>query len=161
MTSHTPSLSFKLLALFMFALTACSVQANHPVAVSDGYARATFPMAKSAALYFTLSNESDKPVTLIGVTVSSDVANDAQIHTTEMKDDMMRMREVKEGVTVSPSESVSFAPGGYHVMLLGLEKGLSEGNAVALTLTFDDAPDLSISLPVKGLDKEAGHRHHH
>ncbi|CAD5252870.1 conserved exported hypothetical protein [Alteromonas sp. 38] len=161
MTPNTHSLSFKLLSVFMFALTACSVQATHPVSVSDGFARATFPMAQSAALYFTLRNKSETPVKLTGVNVSNDIASDAQIHTTEMNNDMMRMREVKEGIVIAPSESLSFAPGGYHVMLLGLEKGLVEGNSVSLTLSFDAAPDYTVDLPIIGMDKEASHQHHH
>jgi copper(I)-binding protein len=161
MTPDTHSLSFKLLALFMFALTACSVQATHPISISDGYARATFPMAQSAALYFTLHNEGDTPAKLTGVTVSGDIASDAQVHTTEMSDDMMRMREVKEGIDIAPNESLSFAPGGYHVMLLGLEKGLVEGSSVSLTLSFDNAANYTVELPVKGMGKEAGHQHHH
>lgn len=161
MTTTTHSLSFKLLSMLIFALTACSVQTSHPVSVSDGYARATFAMAKTAALYFTMRNESETPVTLTGVSVSTDIANEAQIHTTEMANDMMRMREITEGIIVTPGETVSFAPGGFHVMLLGLENGLSEGNTVVLTLMFENAPDLSVTLPVKGLNKEAGHQHHH
>jgi periplasmic copper chaperone A len=46
-------------------------------------------------------------------------------------------------------------------MLLGLEKGLVEGNSVSLTLSFDSAADYIVELPVKGMDKEAGHQHHH
>ena len=161
MTPITHSLPLKLLALFMFALSACSVQATHPISISDGYARATFPMAQSAALYFTLHNESETPTKITGVSVSSDIASDAQIHTTEMNDDMMRMREVKEGIVIAPNDSLSFAPGGYHVMLLGLEKGLAEGSSVSLTLSFDNAADYTAELPVKGMDKDAGHQHHH
>jgi copper(I)-binding protein len=118
-------------------------------------------MAQSAALYFTLHNQSETPTKITGVSVSSDIASDAQIHTTEMNDDMMRMREVKEGIVIAPNDSLSFAPGGYHVMLLGLEKGLVEGNSVSLTLSFDSAADYIVELPVKGMDKEAGHQHHH
>ena len=161
MSLNTYSLHLKLLSLFMFALTACSVQATHPISVKDGFARATFPMAQSAALYLTLSNEGEAPVKLTGVTVSADIASDAQIHTTEMDNDMMRMREVKEGIVIAPGESLSFAPGGYHVMLLGLEKGLVEGTSVSLTLSFDSATDYAVELPVKGIDKEAAHQHHH
>jgi len=118
-------------------------------------------MAQSAALYFTLHNGSETPAKITGVTVSVDIASDAQIHTTEMSDDIMRMREVKEGLVIAPNESLFFAPGGYHVMLLGLEKGLVEGSTVSLTLSFDNAADYTVELPVKGMNKEAGHQHHH
>ena len=137
---------------------------NHQtIMVMDGYARATFALAKTGAVYFTLHNSSTSPVTLTGVDVDSSVADDAQIHTTVMQDEMMQMREVSEGVVVKPNEKVMFKSGGYHVMLLGLSKGLEEGSEVPLTLHFKEGEtmeiELEIVLPVKK-DGEANHHHH-
>jgi hypothetical protein len=77
-----------------------------------------------------------------------------------MQDDVMKMREMTEGVNVDGNAMVSFKPGGYHIMLLGLSKGLEEGSDVALTLTFDEQRELQVTLPVKK-DENAGHHHHH
>ena len=155
-------LSFKKikLPLALLGLLAFSVHAHPPIHVKDGYARATFPMAESAALYFTLHNKSDTSVTLTHVSVDQKIAQDAQIHTTEMKNDMMRMHEMKEGIKVPPQESVSFEPGGYHVMLLGLKQGLSEGNSVPLSLYFENGEVLNITLPVQKNGENVHHHHH-
>ena len=142
------------------AKSAESNQSQTGIMVMDGYARATFAMAKTGAVYFTLHNQNNEPVTLTAVSVDSAVASDAQIHTTEMQDDVMKMREMTEGVNVDGNDMVSFKPGGYHIMLLGLSKGLEEGSNVALTLTFDKQRELHVTLPVKK-DENAGHHHHH
>ncbi len=129
------------------------------VMVMNGYARATFPMAKTAAVYFTLHNHSQESVTLTSVDVPSSIAEQAQIHTTEMQGDLMKMRELKEGVVVEGGEMVTFESGGYHIMLLGLVKGLEEGDDVALTLAFGSQSSLNVVLPVqKG--KTTSHHHH-
>ena len=128
------------------------------VMVMNGYARATFALAKTGAVYFTLHNHSDSDKTLRSVSVSSDVASEAQIHTTVMEEDVMKMRELTDGVIIKAGEMVSFESGGRHIMLMGLTKGLEEGSEVALTLTFSDASELPVLLPVK---KEAGESHHH
>ena len=127
------------------------------VMVMNGYARATFALAKTGAVYFTLHNHSDSDKTLTSVSVSSDVASEAQIHTTVLQGDVMKMRELTDGVKIKAGEMVSFESGGRHIMLMGLTKGLQEGSEVALTLIFSDASELQVSLPVK---KEAGEGHH-
>ena len=128
------------------------------VMVMNGYARATFALAKTGAVYFTLHNQSKSDKTLISVSVPQEIASEAQIHTTVMQEDVMKMRELTEGVKVEAGEMVAFESGGRHIMLMGLTKGLEEGSEVVLTLTFSDASELKVSLPVK---KEAGEGHHH
>jgi copper(I)-binding protein len=131
-----------------------------PVVLNDGYARATFPMAKTAAAYFTLHNHGENDLQLSGVTVDAKVADEAQIHTTKMEGDVMRMRHLIDGVTIGVHEHVTFTSGGYHVMFLGLKNGLSEGEEVQLTLHFDGQEPLHTVLPVKA-DNEGMHKHGH
>jgi len=134
---------------------------EHPaIMVMGGHARATFALAKTAAVYFTLHNHSSSDVTFTQIEVDSGVAEEAQIHTTVMQDDMMQMREVTKGVVIAANDKVTFESGGYHVMLLGLSKGLEEGAKVPLTLHFSDNQKVDIVLPVKKADSAAPHHHH-
>ncbi|MBR9786143.1 MAG: copper chaperone PCu(A)C [Gammaproteobacteria bacterium] len=130
------------------------------VMVMNGYARATFALAKTGAVYFTLHNQSDSDKTLVSVSVAKEVADEAQIHTTVMEGDMMKMRELTEGVKIKPGEMVAFKSGGNHIMLLGLTKGLAEGSNIPITLSFDNGSELKLVLPVKK-DEAKGHHHHH
>ena len=152
--------TIKISSVILF-FVAFGVHAERAVHIKEGYVRATFPMAESAAIYFTFHNMTDEPVTITRASVDGDIAQEAQIHTTEMKSDMMRMREVTEGVTVAPQKSFAFEPGGYHVMLLGLKQGLSEGQSITLSLYFDKGDALKVTLPVQKNGDNSHHHHHH
>jgi len=161
MVSKFKVLTISALFIALLAVLPWRVQAEHPIHIKDGYARATFPMATSAALYFTMHNSLEETVVLKRVEIDSEIAAEAQIHITEMQGDMMRMREVKEGITMGPDDRVSFAPGGYHVMLLGLKQGLAEGQSVSISLYFDNADMQAVTLPVKKVGERDKEHHHH
>lgn len=128
--------------------------------ISNVYARATFPMAATGAVYLSLMNHHNEAVTLVAIDVDSSVAQEAQIHTTVMDGDVMRMREVAEGVKIGPHGTALFAPGGMHVMLMGLTKGLNDGESFELTLTFDNHDPVTITVPVKKDNQGSTHHHH-
>lgn len=148
-----------LLALSLLILSSKAFAAT--AVVEDLYARATFPMAATAAVYFTVANHSEAPMTLLRVSTTPDIADDAQLHTTEMQDGMMKMRHMKDGVTIQPGEMLTLAPGGYHVMLLGLKQGLTPGMSVPLTLHFSDDSSISLNAPVKKLEEQTHQHHNH
>ncbi|GGW79335.1 copper chaperone PCu(A)C [Alteromonas halophila] len=128
--------------------------------VHDAYAKATFPMAQTGAAYFTLHNASATPRKLLGVEVDASVADEAQLHTTEMQGEMMRMREVSEGLLIKAGEEKQLTPGGYHVMMMGLAEGLKEGQTFALQLVFDNGETLETTVTVRAADSDSGHHHH-
>ncbi|HCB16107.1 MAG: copper chaperone PCu(A)C [Alteromonas oceani] len=133
---------------------------EHGVMVHNANARATFAMATTAAVYLTLMNHGDTAFTLTGVSVPADIASEAQIHTTVMEGDMMRMRQVTDGIDVAPDNMVEFKPGGYHVMLMGLVNPLTKGNKFNLTLHFADQQSKTVEVTVGEQGKQGGHHHH-
>ncbi len=72
-----------------------------------------------------------------------------------MKDGVMTMRPIAKGVAIAPGKSVSFAPGGFHLMLMGLKAPLKQGDKVPLTLTFAKAGTVNIALDVQGIGAQA------
>ena len=102
------------------------------------------PGAKVAAAYFTLTNTSDKPLVISGV--SSSAVSQAAVHLSSVVDDVARMEE-QDSVTINAGESLEFTPGSYHVMLMGLTEPLSAGNNFELVLDTNQGP-LSLSIPV-------------
>ncbi|RDV26645.1 copper chaperone PCu(A)C [Alteromonas aestuariivivens] len=152
---------FKKLVLLSGLLVSSVSAAWAEVEVADAYARATFSMAKTGAVYLTLVNRGGQEQTLISVSTSLDVASDAQIHTTEMDNDMMKMRQVRDGVLIPAGGTLDFSPGGYHIMLIGLKKALEPGHTVPLTLTFVSGQQIHLDVSILTVDKPAGHHHHH
>lgn len=99
--------------------------------------------------YMLIENTTEAPIRLVNAI--STVANDTQIHETTVEDDIARMREIGT-LEIPAGETVELVPGGFHVMLVGLNAPLPEGTAFDLTLTFEDADgetfDLVQAVPV-------------
>jgi periplasmic copper chaperone A len=140
-----------LVAALVAAAPSVFAQATAPsITVEQPYARATPAGAATGAVYMTLTNKGQTPDRLTGA--SSDVAAKLQIHEMAVTNGIMRMRELKDGLPVPAGGSVVLKPGGYHVMLIGLKKPLTEGETFPLTLTFEKAGNISVTVPVQAMD---------
>ena len=62
---------------------------------------------------------------------------------------VMRMRPLAEGLVLPPHGEVRLAPGGYHIMLIGLRSPLRSGARVRLDLRFERVGRISLNLPVE------------
>ena len=122
------------------------VAAIADVTVTDPWARASILASRPGAAYLTL--DADGPDRLIGVT--SPVAAQVMIHAVETDEaGVSRMRHV-ETLDVGPPAPVVMAPGGMHLMLMGLTRKLEEGTRFPLTLTFETAGEMTVEVPVLG-----------
>ncbi len=84
------------------------------------------------------------------VAAASDVADAVEIHLSEMKDDVMTMRQV-DGVDVPAAGEAVLKPGSYHIMLIGLNQELAVGDKVSLTLTFEKAGQMNVEAEVRAM----------
>lgn len=149
--------SIKVLLGVAVFVAAVSASAEDSVRIREARALATVPGQSVAAAYMTI--ESALPARI--VSASSDSAASVQIHEMSMRDGIMRMRRVK-GLDLPAGREVRLAPGGIHLMLAGLKKGLRAGETVDLSLTVAEtggaARVLRLSVPVvDGLSETATH----
>jgi copper(I)-binding protein len=70
------------------------------------------------------------------------------IHESSIVDGQSRMR-MKDKVVVPPGKSVTFAPEGLHIMIVGFRYTVSEGDRVPLTLQLEDGGKLAVSAQVR------------
>ena len=112
----------------------------------------------SGGAYLTLENRGSAADRLLEV--SSPVAASAQIHTMSMEGDVMRMREVG-ALDLAPATKVDMKPGaGYHIMLVGLKQPLQAGDKFPMTLNFEKAGKIEVSVTVDGKEaKPSSHAH--
>jgi len=61
------------------------------------------------------------------------------------------MSPLPDGLPLPAGESVSLAPGGTHLMLMGLTGPLSAGDQVPLTLSFETGPRITLQVPVRAV----------
>ena len=120
----------KLLALVFLAATTL---AHAEVTVKDAWVRGTVPAQKSTGAFLTLTSSEDAK--LVGV--SSGIAKSAEIHHSEMQNNVMHMHAV-DSIALPARKEVHLRPGGYHLMLMGLAAPVKEGDQVPLTLTIED-----------------------
>ena len=137
-----------LLTGFAAGLSAVTLSADHQIHVMKVWARATVPTANVGATYFVVQNHGHETDTLI--TVESPVARKAEMHTSVMQGDLMSMEKL-ESVEITPHSPLVFEPGGHHVMLMGLDKPLVEGESFPLTLVFDRAGRVEVMVAIEGL----------
>ncbi|MEQ8228444.1 MAG: copper chaperone PCu(A)C [Rhodospirillales bacterium] len=132
--------------------------AEQGIAVSGAWARPTIAKMRISAAYFQASLAGDGEDKLIGV--KADIAARAELHEHVMEGTIARMRPVSE-VALSAGSPVVFKPGGYHVMLFDLKQALQEGETFSMTLVFQKAGDVPVTVQVmKKAGGHGGHGHH-
>lgn len=116
------------------------------IKVVDVYAIAASPSAKAGATFAILHNESEVEVRLTGA--SSEVAKRIELHTHLMEDGVMKMREVEGGMVIPAHGDLAMHRGHYHIMMMGLTKSLIDGDEFTMTLEFENAASVEITVPV-------------
>jgi copper(I)-binding protein len=157
------AMSYRLIPLFAALTAACvltaAVHAAPPtgivlaaddgVMVHEAWARASAGAATTGAVYVTLMG-GNQPDSLVGV--STPVAANAEPHETINDNGVMKMRPAA-AVPIPAHQTVTFAPGGTHIMLMGLKHPLAAGQSFPLTLTFAHAAPITVDVKVRGLGR--------
>lgn len=134
--------------------------ADSGVVVQEAWARATPGSVTNGAAYITLAGGS-QPDTLVGVSTS--VAATADVHETTNTNGVMKMRAV-QAIPIPAGQTVTFSPGGYHIMMMGLKQPLIAGHSFPLTLNFARAGAVTVDVQVRGRGHDAstgGHEQMH
>lgn len=116
------------------------------VVVSAPYARPTTSLAMTGAGYFAVTNNGMTPDTLLEVTADFPRV---MMHDTTVADGVATMAHMAKGIVIPAGETVTFAPGGTHVMFMGLNGDPFEiGEEIPAMLLFEKAGKLEITFIV-------------
>jgi copper(I)-binding protein len=128
--------------------------------VDDAWVRTTVPGQPASGAFMRITADTDSKL----LSVSSSVANNVQIHQMSMTNDVMHMGPV-DSVPLPAGKTVALDPDGYHVMLMGLNGQIKEGDQVPLTLTVENAKGvreaIEVKAPARGMmdSMDMGHDH--
>jgi len=103
--------------------------------------RASLGRSPNTAGYFTVRNKGGSPDRLTAASCAC--AARVELHTHVVSNGVASMRPVAS-VTAPPGAAAVFAPGGYHLMIMGLKKPLEAGTVVNLTLRFERAGAVNV-----------------
>lgn len=144
--------SSALLTSFFATAVTANEHAHGNIVVERPWSRPTPPGTPMGVGYLVIRNHSDRNVTLISA--STPRANHVSIHETLMKDGVMRMQPLKNGLAILAGETVELKPMSYHLMLEKLTEALKEGENIPLILEFEGAEAIEIELSVQSLDAD-------
>lgn len=121
-----------------------SAHAARSPAISDAWARATVPGQSVGAAYMKINS----PAATTLIRIESDVSQFTEVHNMTHQNGVMQMRMQKQ-LDVPAGQSIDLAPGGTHLMLLGLKKPLKAGESLQLKMTFVDGAGNKTVVPVR------------
>ena len=105
------------------------------------------PMAGTGAVFMELVNTGRQADRLVGG--RTDVAEVVEIHETVMEGEVMKMQMLANGLEVPAQGEVLLKPGGYHVMLIGMQRDLAVGDTFTLDLQFEKSGSLRVEPEVR------------
>lgn len=126
-----------------------SLHIDHPVI------RVASPASKTGAGFMTISNRGKQADRLLSVT--TDASNRADLHGTVQQGNVMQMRAQAGGVAIPAGGTVAFAPGGLHVMFIGLKAAMPQGRLIKARLQFERAGTVDVMFKAEA----AGQAHQH
>jgi len=148
--------------LIAAALVAAS-SAHAAPTYRQGTLEVDWPWSRPAAAgmtgagFMTLTNRGKAADTL--VSVQSPVARKVEVHRSSMAGGVMSMQR-QDRVAIPAGRTVTFGPGGYHLMLIGLVRPLKAGDRAPATLTFASGAKIKVVFAVGTGAAPATHGHH-
>ena len=125
-----------------------AIEVVHP------WARPTIPN-RPGVVYLGIHNTGAATDRLIGARAEGVEA--VELHLARQQDGVMTMRPV-EAIEIPAGGMAHLGPGGYHLMLFGIAEPLTDGESLSLTLVFEAAGEIAVSVPVS---RTAGEPDHH
>ena len=122
-----------------------TLEIGHPMAYE------TAATAKSGGGYVTITNTGDNADALIGAKAEFPKV---QIHQSYEEDGVAKMRHV-EKIELPAGETVELAPGGFHVMFMGLAEPFEVGAEIPVTLVFEKAGEIEVMFHVEERSSDA------
>lgn len=136
-------------ALIAMSCLAFAHQTPGELVVTNPWTRATPNGATVGAGYFTITNKSARNDRLTGGTFEG--ADHVEIHEIKMNGSVMTMRHLKSGLEIKAGKSVTFSPGSYHLMFIGLNKLLEKDSSAKGVLTFEKAGNIDVEYKVEAI----------
>lgn len=135
------------------------VQGNSLISVADSWASVTPGSVETSAAYMVIVNK--QPVDDRLLAASSPWADKVTLHAS-IRDDgnIVRMRKM-DALPVPAGGQVVLTPGAHHLMFAGLYAPFVAGDVVPLTLIFEHAGEVEVTLTVRAWGRDRVHAHDH
>lgn len=144
---------FTLMLVVLLGLVSCGGSETEPttnttngITITEAWVRNSPMMERAGAAYMVIENSGAADDKLLSV--SSDISGMIELHETKDVGGKMEMAQVME-IIIPAGGQAELKPGGYHIMLMGMEQGLTAGQQVNFTLNFEKAGAVTVTAEVK------------
>ncbi len=127
--------------LLLLLLSSQTSYAFAELLLSDEWAR-LIPSGVGS-VYVTIENKNSFDEVLLSA--KSDSAKMAMIHETVRENNVVRMNHIVGGINIPKGENTTLEPGGYHIMLININKNLSLGDRIKVTLIFEKSGEVILN----------------
>ncbi len=117
--------------------------------ITTPWTRATPPSARTGGGFMTITNKGTTADRLVAV--RSNASDKVEIHEMQMDGNVMRMRELAQGLEIPPGATVMLKPGSYHIMFMELKAPIAKDAKVPLTLVFEKAGSVDVQLTAQAM----------
>lgn len=158
-----PFFALSLFLAIVFALAIDSF-AETPM-VHDAWVRQPPPSSRITAGYLVIHNAGGSAARLVNI--STPLAARVEVHETTINEEGTALMRKVDELVIQPGEVVKLAPGGLHLMIMGLKGPISAGEKFPLELSFKEGGVVKVEAEVRGKTpsspqtNEDTHDHHH
>jgi len=133
-----------------------NLEIHHPAS------KATLPGQPVGGGFLTVTNNGSEADRLVSIT-ASEVSDDVQMHEMAVENDVMKMRQLTEGIDIPAGATVALKSGGLHVMFMSIKRPFKEGESFKATLNFEKAGAVDVDFKVEAAKpgSGAGEAHNH
>jgi copper(I)-binding protein len=132
-----------------------------PLKIGHPWSRATPAGAKVGGGYLSIENTGTTADRLVAVSVP--FTGHSEMHEMATANGVMTMRPLDRGVEIAPGATVTFKPGGYHIMFMDLKQPLKQDERLKGTLTFEKAGTVEVDFKVESMgakgEEPSAHKH--
>lgn len=137
-------------AVFAHEFTLGTLEIHHPAS------KATLPGQPVGGGFMTIANKGVEADRLVSITAPS-VSDDVQLHEMAIENDVMKMRQLPDGIAIPAGATVELKSGGLHVMFMSIKQPFKEGEKFKATLTFEKAGAIDVDFSVEAARPGAKH----
>lgn len=127
---------------FAHDFTVGTLEVHHPAS------KATLPGQPVGGGFMTIVNKGSEADRLVSIT-APEVSDDVQIHKMAIENDVMKMRQLPEGVEIPAGGKVELKSGDMHVMFMKIKQPFKEGESFKATLNFEKAGALEVDFKIE------------
>ena len=158
--------SLNILFLFIFILSTSQSFSEtisfKGLVLSNFWIKNVIANSKTTSGYIKIENKNEKNERLISV--ESNFSKRTELHYMNIKNDIMIMKHLEDGVLIKPKSQINLKPRNFHIMFIDLSKSFNKTSNQKVKFNFENAGSIIINMPIINkakISKDKKKHHHH